>query len=114
MTGFAGCSQTTDSGDGGSTASASGDRVEDLRQLRKAYSDYHDVHAQGPDSWETLFDFARQKELKTDGLERLRDAGYQVKWGVKTSDVTDGIGNFVLAEPADGGPKLMLDGTIGE
>ena len=104
---MAGCVDSTDSHGAGS-----GDPKEDLRHLRTAYSNYHDAHGQGPADWNSLIEAAGQDSEAVAAIQRLKDQGYQVKWGVRTSDATNGIGNFVLAESPQGEPKLMLDGSI--
>ena len=119
LAGVAGCeSGGSNSGAapaGGSASSASSDLRSDVGELGAAYLDYHDVNAAGPPDWETLLAFAGERSRKTDAIQRVRDAGYQVQWGVKISDVgaTGGsVFTFVLAESPQGGPKLMLDGSV--
>jgi hypothetical protein len=56
---------------------------------------------------------ASGSQLDTAAIERVRDLGYQVKWGVKYQDATEGISNFTLAT-SPGNPTLMLGGSIAQ
>jgi hypothetical protein len=104
-----GCSGKTGAGTKGAGASGS-DIKKDLSTLGRAYSDYIDAHRKGPADWQTLIDASPKH---ADALQRLRDGGVTVKWGVRFRDATQGSMNFVLAEKP-GGPKLMLDGSVAE
>jgi len=84
----------------------------DLKVLYFAYVNHIDSHGKGPASWDELLQFSSKSGEDTQSLVRVRDAGYQVKWGVKMSDATEGTAEFVLAQPSGSGPKLMLDGAI--
>jgi hypothetical protein len=122
MMGIAGCEPgATQSGPaaagGGSASSRAVDPKNDLWQFGVAYLDYHDVHGEGPPDWDTLLAFAAERNHKSDAIQRVRDAGYQVKWGVKIREVAatgTSILEYVIAESPQGGPKLMLDGSIGQ
>jgi hypothetical protein len=83
--------------------------VNDLKGVGVAYHNYHDTFSKGPANWEEL----AKTSIDAQQIQRVRDAGYQVKWGVKFSEVTEGTSNTVLAEkPGGGGPKLMMDGSV--
>jgi hypothetical protein len=84
---------------------------EDLKVLGRLYHDYHDAHNGGPPNWDAALEFARQQGGNVAAIERVRDAGYQVQWGMKFSQVTTGLANTVLAESGSG-PKLMFDGSV--
>jgi len=85
--------------------------AEDLRVLAAAYSYHIDVHGQGPAGWDECLAMASGSNLDTAAIERVRDLGYQVQWGVKFQDATNGSSNFTLAS-APGNPTLMLDGSV--
>jgi hypothetical protein len=86
--------------------------MNELRQTGLAYHNYHDKNQQGPSGWDELISF--DKDTGGDGaaIARVRDAGYQMKWNVKFSEVTEGLSNAVMAENPAGGPKLMMDGSV--
>lgn len=86
--------------------------VNDLKQLGLAYHNYHDQHRQGPASWDELIAWAKQASEPVEAFERVRQAGYEVQWGVKFSDLTDGLSNTVMAKPPGAGPTLMMDGSV--
>lgn len=85
--------------------------AEDLRVLGMAYSYHIDVHGQGPANWEECLAMAGGSDLDPAAIERVRDLGYQVQWGVKYQDATNGTSNYALAS-APGNPTLMLDGSV--
>ena len=85
--------------------------AEDLRVLGMAYSYHIDVHGQGPAGWDECLTMASESKLDTAAIERVRDLGYQVQWGVKYQDATNGSSNFALAS-SPGNPTLMLDGSV--
>jgi hypothetical protein len=86
--------------------------MNDLKQTGLAYQNHHDAHQQGPASWDELI--ATDKSTGGDGqaIARVRDAGYQMKWGVKFSEVSEGLSNAVMAEKPGGGPRIMMDGSV--
>jgi hypothetical protein len=85
----------------------------DLAVLGMAYSNHIDVHGQGPSGWEECLATAASSQLDTAAIERVRDLGYQVQWGVRFQDATNGVTNFSLAT-LPGNPTLMLDGSIAQ
>jgi hypothetical protein len=90
--------------------------VQALHRVGLMYHGYHDAHAVGPANWEELASVAgsmsgdEQKYL--DAIQTVKDKGYNVKWGVKFSSLTEGMINTVMAESPQGGPKLMFDGSV--
>lgn len=110
----AGCG---DGGDGQNDAArpagpdAGSSIVNDLAVLGLVYHDYHDAHRQGPPGWDEAIRFAAEHSRNPAALERVRAAGYQVKWGKRLRDVTAGTANTVLAESGSG-PRLMFDGSV--
>ena len=84
----------------------------DLKATGLAYHNFHDANRQGPSGWDEFITFASGNAETAGSIRRVKDAGYQMKWSVKFSDVTDGLSNTVLAERPSGGPKLMLDGAV--
>jgi hypothetical protein len=85
--------------------------LNDLKQTGLAYHNYHDVNQQGPSGWDELINF--DKGIGGDGqaITRVRDAGYQLKWNARFSQVGS-LAETVLAENPSGGPKLMMDGSV--
>ena len=88
--------------------------LNDLRQAGMAYHNYHDAHQQGPPGWDEFIAFDKSSGGDGQSIARVRDAGYEMKWNVKFSEVTEGMANTVLAERPGGGPVLMMDGSAGE
>lgn len=86
--------------------------INDLKQTGLAYHQYHDQHQQGPANWDELIAFEKASSGDPIGLVRARDAGYQMKWSVRFSEVAEGLSNTVLAENPGGGPTLMMDGSV--
>lgn len=86
-----------------------GQLVNDLKQTGLAYHSYHDQHQQGPPGWDELI-----AASGGDGqsIARVRDAGYQMKWNVKFSEVKEGLSNTAMASNPGGGPTLMMDGSV--
>jgi hypothetical protein len=84
----------------------------DLKQTGLAYHNYHDSNKQGPPGWDEVIAF--DKSTGGDGLAiaRVRDAGYQMKWNVRFSELSEGMANTIMAENPAGGPKLMMDGSV--
>ncbi len=107
---FSGCQQATTSQSGGSqTNHALASRQ--LSALGQAYHSYHLSNKKGPANWDEAISSGDSAALTA-----LRDDGCLVAWGVRFRDATIGVANFVLAYPPstleDGGPVLMLDGTV--
>lgn len=86
--------------------------VQALGSVGRMYHDYHDVHAVGPANWDELATMAAGDQAKLDAIQTVKDKGYNLKWGVKFSQLTEGASNTVMGESPQGGPKLMFDGTI--
>jgi hypothetical protein len=53
-------------------------------------------------------------QAKLDAIQTVKDEdkGYDLKWGVKLSDVTEGTSIAVMGESPQGGPKLMFEGSV--
>ena len=85
----------------------------DLKQTGLAFHNYHDNNKKGPASWEEfLADAQKSDPTAAASIQRVRDAGYEMKWNVKLSEVQGGMANTVLAEKPGGGPKIMMDGGV--
>ncbi len=84
----------------------------DLRQLGLNYYNFHDLNQRGPGSWEELIDFAKQMGEPIEPYDRIRQAGYEVQWGVKFKELPSGLSDDVLAKRPSGGPTLMMDASI--
>jgi hypothetical protein len=86
--------------------------VNDLKQTGLAYHQYHDQHQQGPPGWNELIAFDKSSGGDGQAITRVRDAGYQMQWNVKFSEVPGGLSNAVMADKPGGGPKIMMDGSV--
>lgn len=84
----------------------------DLKMTGMAYHSYHDAHQQGPPNWDELIAFAKTANLGPEAIQRVRDAKYELKWGVKFKDLKEGTSNTVMGEAPGGGPKIMMDGSV--
>ena len=84
----------------------------DLKVTGMAYHTYHDAHQKGPPNWDELIAFAKTANLSPEALQRARDAKYELKWGVKFSELKEGTSNTVMGEAPGGGPKIMMDGSV--
>jgi hypothetical protein len=87
--------------------------ADDLRQLYSIYIEHHDVHGQGPAGWDELLAYTGDRAEEKAAITRLRDLGYQVSWGLRLQDATQGTMNTVLAQ-SPGNSTLMLDGSIAQ
>ena len=86
---------------------------DDLKRFGLAYTDYEDTKKTPPKSWEELLEFAKATPEMAESVQRVRDAGYEVSWGLEVG--SQGAGDTVLAKPASGdGPVVMLDGRVPE
>lgn len=86
--------------------------VQALSKVGYMYHNYHDAHGGGPGSWEELATMANDDRANLDAIQTAKDKGYTVRWGVKFSELTEGMVNSVMAESPQGGPKLMFDGSV--
>ncbi len=84
----------------------------DLKALHVAYRNYMDLNNKGPAGWDDLLHQASQVGDDTAAIQRVRSAGYQVKWGLSTSDMNQAADADVLAQSSGGGPKLMMNGAV--
>lgn len=86
--------------------------VQALGEVGRMYHNYQDVHTDGPANWEELATMAGDDQAKLDAIQTVKDKGYDLKWGVKLRDLTDGATNTVMGQSPQGGPQLMFDGSI--
>jgi hypothetical protein len=85
----------------------------DLKQTGLAYHLYHDDNQKGPANWEEFLAYAEKSDpVAAASIKRVRDAKYELKWGVKFSELKDGTSNTVMGEAPGGGPKIMMDGSV--
>jgi hypothetical protein len=87
-------------------------RINDLKQTGLAYHEYHDQHQVGPPGWDELIASAKDHGHSGESIQRVRDAGYEMTWGLKLPDAREGKAAIVLAKPPNSGPKLMSDGSV--
>ncbi|WP_254509618.1 hypothetical protein [Anatilimnocola floriformis] len=88
-------------------------RINDLKQTGLAWHIYHEQHNIGPNNWTELIASAKDHNMDPVHIERVRDAGYELTWGLKFSEAKAGASNTVLGKPpGNSGPKLMLDGSV--
>lgn len=80
----------------------------DLKVVGLDYHNFHDANRKGPASWEEL----QKGSMDPQAVQRVRDEGYQVQWGVEFNKVSEGLSNTVLAEKPGGRFKLMMDGAV--
>ncbi|MGE0610521.1 MAG: hypothetical protein AB7O62_25760 [Pirellulales bacterium] len=80
----------------------------DLRQAGLAYHSHHDANQRGPSNWDELVASGLDQQAAT----RLKDAGYEFRWGVKFSELKEGTSFTVMAESKTGDYKLMMDGSV--
>ncbi|MEQ8786559.1 MAG: hypothetical protein RIC55_09685 [Pirellulaceae bacterium] len=108
---FSGCNPVGDAMNQAQQAAGSASMQADLGKLAEMYHMHHDANGQGPAGWDELIAFTEKMNKPTEPIARVREAGYNVKWGVKFSTLTEGMTNTVMAEKA-GGPTLMFDGAV--
>jgi hypothetical protein len=100
----------------GGVARISKQMQDDFKALALVYHHHHDAHRQGPPSWEEAIAFCRKSgdSRGIEVLERLRQKGVVVYWGIRLRDVKVGTSNYVVAyekkTPMEGGLALHLDG----
>ena len=89
---------------------------DDLKALAIVNHNYHDAHHQTAPSWEEAIAFCQQSgnSRGVEMLDRLRQKGVVVHWGIRFRDTTVGTSNYVFAyekrTPMEGGLVLHLDG----
>jgi hypothetical protein len=88
--------------------------VNDLKQVGLAYHWFHDQHKRGPADWDEFAQFVADDAMAAESLNRVRAAGYDVKWNVNFNEVSQGLSNTVLASRPAGPPTLMMDGSVRE
>jgi mannitol-specific phosphotransferase system IIBC component len=84
----------------------------DLKETGLEWLSYQDDNQKPPANWDELIAYAKKKNGDAKGLERVRDAKYDLKWNFSLKDAKDGLANTVLGEKPGGGPKLMMDGSV--
>ena len=84
----------------------------DLNQFKNAYFAYEQQHKKGPANWEEITIFAKSIEIPTESIQKVKDAGYLVRWGV--SIPRNPAPDDVMAHRPSGGPKVMFNGRIVE
>jgi hypothetical protein len=47
-----------------------------------------------------------------ESFQRVRDAGYEVKWDMEFKNITEGFSTTPMATRPGGGPTLMFDGSV--
>ncbi|MGE0609069.1 MAG: hypothetical protein AB7O62_18390 [Pirellulales bacterium] len=82
--------------------------MNDLKQAGLAYHGFHDNNQRGPANWAEL----TAAGLSNDAATRLQEAGYEFRWSVKLSELTEGTSSTVMAESKTGVYKLMMDGSV--
>ena len=86
---------------------------DDLKAFGLAYTTYDVENNKTSASWDELIAFAKTKpELSADSIQRVRDAGYEVMWGVEEGP--QGPAETVLAKPPGDGPQVMMNGRVPE
>jgi len=83
----------------------------DLKILALAYHNHHDANGTGPADLEACLAFVSSAEEKA-AIQRVVDAGYNITWGKRFRDLSDGMSNTVLAQSPSGGPVVMFDGSV--
>ena len=84
----------------------------DLKATGMAYHNYHDAFQQGPPNWDEFIAHAKTVNFGAESIQRVRDAKYELKWGVRFNELKDGTSNTVMGEAPGGGPKIMMDGSV--
>jgi len=82
--------------------------MNDLKVVGLDYHNFHDANRKGPASWDEL----QKNSMDPQAVQRVKEAGYQVKWDVEFGKVSEGLSNTVLAEKPGGRFKLMMDGAV--
>ncbi len=89
---------------------------DDMKALGLVYHKYHDANGAFAKSWEEVKAFCQSSgdSPGADVLDRLRQKGVVVHWGIRFNDARVGTSNYVFAyepkTPREGGVALHLDG----
>ncbi|HUG20232.1 MAG TPA: hypothetical protein VMM56_14700 [Planctomycetaceae bacterium] len=83
-----------------------------LSKVGQLYHNYHDVHGQGPANWDELKTMAGDKQEMLDAIQYVRDKGYDLKWGVKFSSLTEGLSSTVMGQSSQESAKVFFDGAV--
>lgn len=89
---------------------------DDMKALGHVYHKYHDANGAFAKSWEEAKAFCQSSgdSHGADVLDRLRQKGVVVHWGIRFNDARVGSSNYVFAyepkTPREGGVALHLDG----
>lgn len=84
----------------------------DLKGTGMVYHLYHDDNKQGPPGWDELIKYAEETNNFPDAIRRVRDAGYEMTWNVKFSELKTPLVDTVLGKPTKAGPTLWMDGSV--
>ncbi|MAG92234.1 MAG: hypothetical protein CMJ48_00570 [Planctomycetaceae bacterium] len=107
-----GCGEVEKAVENAQQASKDSQWVDDLKVLGLLWHNYHDAHAVGPAGWDECLRFAQENGQDAAAIQRLRDAGFDVRWGVNFRDVREGLANTVLAQAPDNDVHLFFDGSV--
>ncbi|HSG69138.1 MAG TPA: hypothetical protein VLA12_01915, partial [Planctomycetaceae bacterium] len=83
-----------------------------LSKVGHMYHNYHDTHGQGPANWDELKTMAEDKQEMLGAIQYVQDKGYDLKWGVKFSSLTEGMSNTVMGQSSQESAKVMFDGSV--
>ncbi len=84
----------------------------DLKQVGLTFHTYHDQKKKGPASWDDFIAFAKSVGQSADSVERVKAAGYEVKWNVDLNKLDKPISESILAEKPGSDLKLYCDGSV--
>ncbi len=83
-----------------------------LSKVGHMHNDYHDVHNKGPANWEELKTMAGGDQSKLDAIAYVQSKGYDLQWGVRLQDLTEGASRTVLARSPQESSLLYFDGSV--
>mgnify|MGYP001812142675 CR=1 FL=1 len=101
--------------------SAADREASDLHAVAVAWSAYHDANRGGPDNWDQLLAFSEQNpELNQNALKRVKEAGWELKWGKRIRDLMkpehepmeQGVMINVVIGTSPSGKRLYRDGLV--